>query len=254
MEREIEDILHFRRDISPFLVHLTRRSSGRSAKQALKNIIINRSLKPKSSDISDARFGICTIGMEQNQKMRLFSSVCFTETPLSEIHCLLSLAHRKVDLAPYGLVFLKEDLAKKGVSPVFYLNNIRNDKDAVVQALCTLVEEESVAAEKLLPLIAVFGTKLTAPGAQKQTDKIDFRWEREWRYPYSEGPLIFEKEDIFMGLCPNKEIDYFEGIFNEGVKPQKRVSFIDPRLNLEWYAKELIEARKRSELKYSVIM
>ena len=39
-----------------------------------------------------------------------FSAVCFTETPLNEIYSLLEISRRRVNLKPYGLVFLKEKL------------------------------------------------------------------------------------------------------------------------------------------------
>lgn len=39
MMRDINDILHFRADISPFLVHLTRDQRNTHAKENLKKII-----------------------------------------------------------------------------------------------------------------------------------------------------------------------------------------------------------------------
>ena len=75
---------------------------------------------------------------------------------------------------------------------------------------------------------------------------IDFRWEREWRYSSIAGDLEFAEEDVFVGLCPDSEIDFFEGLF-------RNVGFVDPQRNMKWYAKKLIEARQRFDLKYSVV-
>lgn len=117
--RDIDDILHFREDISPFLAHLTRdNQQGLTARQALERIIQMRALVCGPTLVSDARFGMHTSDMNDQAKRELFSAICFTETPLSEVHCLLEIAYRMVDLEPYGLVFLKDRLAMKGVSPV----------------------------------------------------------------------------------------------------------------------------------------
>jgi hypothetical protein len=75
---------------------------------------------------------------------------------------------------------------------------------------------------------------------------VDFRWEREWRYPYVEGPLTFSAEDVFVGLCSHDEIDIFEGLFPD-------VEFIDPTRNTKWYATKLVAARQRLDIGFSVV-
>lgn len=122
--RNIKDILLFRQDISPFLVHLTRDiPNGLTAHQALESIIRQRHLHSKGTEISDARFGIAHSGMPDTDRLKYFGAVSLTETPISKIHCLLDIAYRQIQLQPYGLVFLKERLQMRGVSPVVYLNN-----------------------------------------------------------------------------------------------------------------------------------
>ena len=206
-KRDINEILQFRTDISPFLVHLTRAQNGNSAKDVLKKILKEHKLRQSGKKISDARFGIDDRKIEDEEKKNLFSAICFSETPLNEIHSLLDIKGRKVKLEPYGLVFLKEQLAKKNVSPVFYINNEADDKNKILKALITLREEFPFEANCILPLLAVFGQKVTAPNARaRQNGKIDFSWEREWRYPHINGDLVFDEEDVFIGLCPNDEI------------------------------------------------
>jgi hypothetical protein len=98
-----------------------------------------------------------------------------------------------------------------------------------------------------LPLIAVFGRKILPPRAQSVPEgRVDFRWEREWRYPYIEGAFAFDTDDVFIGLCPHDEIEYFKDLWPE-------IDFIDPRRNIKWYATQLIEARQRLDLKFSVV-
>jgi hypothetical protein len=245
--RDINDILHFRSDLSPFLVHLTKAAEKRSAKEILKAILKEGGLKPGTAPVSDVRFGGRTKDMEE-EKGDYFGALCFTETPLNEAHCLLEIKRRKINLEPYGLAFLKENLRNKGVTPVYYLNNENSDKDEVAKALFSLIKTHPDAAKELLPLFSVFGKYLVAPGAERkeQNESIGFLWEREWRYPASKGELKFSNEDVFVGLCPHSDINYFEKIF----KPLK---FIDPRYNMKWYATKLIDARQRLDMKHSVI-
>lgn len=245
--RNIDEVLNFRSDISPFLVHLTRKTDATdSAKETFKLILSDQELRC-INQVSDARFGIYTSKMNPEEKLRFFGAVCFTETPLNEIHCLLEIENRAVELEPYGLVFLKDKLRNLGVAPVLYLNNIMGDKQDALSALGTLARTHRNAAEELLPLISIFGKKVTSPGASSQTGSVDFLWEREWRYPHSKGPLSFNIQDhVFIGLCPHEEIEYFENL-GSGIE------FVDPRRNMKWYAKKLIKARRNHDLKVSVV-
>lgn len=245
--RSIDDILHFRHDISPFLVHLTRATKSCAADQILKTIIAEKQLRPGADAVSVARYGGFTTNMPREERRKLFSAICFTETPLSEVHSLLEIENRRINLEPYGLVFLRERLQQRGVAPVAYLNNEAGDQDVVVRALFALRETEPEAAYLLLPLLHLFGKKLRPPGANPRLGgTIDWRWEREWRRPYVRGSLAFDDDDVFVGLCPDDQISAFESSFDP-------VGFIDPRLNMKWYASKLIQARQRLHLKHSVV-
>jgi len=246
-KREIDDILHFREDISPFLVHLTREQGERTAPQTLWSIINDRCLKCSLNPISDVRFGIHISEVNDYLMEGFFSASCFTETPLNEIHSLLEIENRQVDLAPYGLVFLKENLAQKGVSPVLYINNKNGDKDPIFVALGSLASSHRDEALELLPLFAVYGKKIKGVGAGHHSPgKNEFIWEREWRYPYVKGDLEFNEDDVFIGLCPNEHIDAYEELWPE-------IPFVDPTRNMKWYANKLIDSRKRLGIKDSVV-
>jgi hypothetical protein len=91
---------------------------------------------------------------------------------------------------------------------------------------------------------------LTGPGATPQTATVDWRWEREWRYPSVYGPLTFTPEDVFIGLCPHERIEEFEGEFG---KTFGGLTFIDPTRTMEWYARKLIDARQRANMPFSVV-
>jgi hypothetical protein len=246
-KRDIDDILYFREDISPFLVHLTRNANGKTASSVLTTIVRQKRLRAGDTEVSVAPYGGLTTGMSPDEKKKFFNAICFTETPLSEVHCLLEIKNRQVNLAPFGLVFLKENLRNKGVAPVLYLNNEAGDQDAVAQAMFSLKDSSPKAAALILPLMSVFGKKLKGPRATERPEgKIDWLWEREWRYPSVKGALPFTKDDVFVGLCLHEEIAAFESLWPE-------VDFIDPVRSMKWYAKKLTKARGRLKLKYSVV-
>src|SRR5437870_3526905 len=162
--RGIHDILYFRSDISPFLIHLTRATEIGTAEENLTSILEHRFLISLSEAISDARFAVALKDITYLDKLNLFSAISFSETPLNEIHCLFEISSREVNLEPYGVVFLKENLKRKGVSPVIYINNERGDKDKLVRALATLRTSHPDAAQQLLPLLSVFGHRLRPVG------------------------------------------------------------------------------------------
>lgn len=244
--RSVDDILFFRSDLSPFLVHMTKQNGKTSAKDVLYAILSERKINSGESAVSDARFGINTTNMDEEIKKKCFYASCFTETPLNEIHTLLEIKYRKINLEPYGLVFMKKNLAEKGVSPCLYINNLKGNKKELFYALCSMIEDNVEIAAKFLPLISVFGNKIQSPGSDEPKGSVDFLWEREWRYPYAEGSLSFKNEDIFIGLCEHKYIDEFESKFEP-------IKFVDPTRNMKWYATKLIESRQRLDIKYSVV-
>lgn len=248
--RRIEDILLFREDISPFLVHLTKDFQQTTSKEILNTILNGKVLKAGNNKISFAQYGGYTTekkGFNEEKNKIYFGAICFTETPLNETHCLLEIAKRKCQLSPYGIVFLKDNLKRKGVSPVIYINNESGDQDKVIRALFSLIESHPDESKLIIPLISVFGKKLQHPGGRAaQTQALDFMWEREWRRPPYLGDFAIDFNDIFIGLCPEEDTDSFE-------KRYPPIKFIDPRRNIKWYATKLIESRQRLDLKYSVV-
>jgi len=243
-KRDVEKVLQLRNDVSPFLAHLTRDTDSRhSAKHNLGGILRSMALKYRTGPISDASYGVEYFSLNKKTQLTYFSAVSFTEAPLDEIHNLLEIRGRKVELQPYGLVFLKERLKRKGVSPVFYINNMKGNKDRTIRALCSLMETHQKEAAEILPFIAFFGKFLKpAYGGTTYGRTKDFMWEREWRYASTEFRFEFEEKDVFIGLCPENQIATFENKF-----PWLR--FIDPRRNMKWYAEKLVDATKRARLK-----
>ena len=247
MANQIDDVLLFRTDISPFLTHLTKAAGNSSAEDVLRAILTSRQLKAGPGEISDIKYGggAAFFKLSDQEKKDFFGAICMTETPLSEVYCLLDLAARKINLEPYGILFVKQIMRDKGVSPVNYLNNYSGNKYTVAQALFSLCHTHPDAAKELLPLFSVTGPFL-APANRPRDGRQEFSWEREWRYPASKGPLQFSDADVFIGLCPADRISEMESSF-------PWLKFVDPRLNLKIYAKKLIESRDRINMKNSVV-
>lgn len=245
--RRIVDILSFRQDISPFLVHLTRNTSPEStAENNLINILNLMRLNP-GGFLLDSKNGWegNYRDLPEDEKLNLFTAICFTETPISEIHCLLEIDHRRTDLTEYGIVFMKDRLKMQNVSPVWYINNWDGTNDDIFYALCDIKDRH--AQHKFLPLISLIGRKVLQRGfAERLLGDVDFIWEREWRRPRIYGALQFSPDDIFIGLCPHERIEEFERRF-------PNIKFIDPKRNMKWYADKLIEARRARNLKCSVV-
>jgi hypothetical protein len=251
--RKIEEIKKYRSDYCPFLTHLTRDKDdegGPTAKEALIKILTEKKFEASCAEISAAKFGVhmpTKDKWERDEKKLLFSAICFSETPIHELQSLLHIEGRLNQLKPYGLILIKERLIRKHVSPVFYINNELADKDGLVQELMKLRDLNLKVAHELLPLLQVFGKRLTAPKAKLQSkNEVDFCWEREWRCPATYSPLKLEKEDIFLGICPHSKIEKFESDF-------RNLKFIDPRRNIESYSAKIEKAISDKGIPYSVI-
>lgn len=240
-KRKIKDILHFRRDIPPFLVHLTRKNEDKNnlAKDNLIRILDSKTLIQSQELISDIRFGgDCR---HINNAHEFLSSICVTETPLESIHCLIDIQGRKVNLESYGIVFLKENLKKENFSPVLYFNNFEKGiVDDILQSLFSITNGQLEVAKKFLPLVSTFGNSV------KKAGEYDFYWEREWRRPFTYGDFQFDLEKVFCGLCPEEDIGFFEDNY-------PGLPFVDPIKPPSWYASKLIQRRKELKMEHSVV-
>jgi hypothetical protein len=250
MTRKIGNILNFRIDISPFLVHLTKTDDVSDAKAKLMSILDVRRLVRGCNAISAMRFAEGCNFSDQEIVKQYLSAICFTETPLSEIHTMLDIEGRRIDLQPYGLVFIKDRLKQKGVSPVLYLNTYYQDEEVnklidLLWKVRELNDEYKEYTKRLFPLISSFGLKLRREPNDESI--VDFYWEREWRYCLSQV-LTITKDDIFMGLCHENDIDDLEAKYSA-----LEIKFMDPRKHVKWYADKLVRIRKEKDIQQSVV-
>ncbi len=193
-----EEFLDKKRDFSHLLVHLTRAAEFFSAKEVLECILEENTLRAFSSKY-------CLFGPNlESQSGSLqdeFKVVCFTETPIDQIEVLLTELERDFKPEPYGLVFQKEYVKKRGGNPVFYTpKEIAKPLWQLYWPLCsTDTQQSSKEICRLLALVTVC------------EEGNDWHWEREWR---TVGDLGFTLSDIYCGLCPEEDIAYFESKYS----------------------------------------
>lgn len=108
-----------RPDLSPFLVHLTRRSEKPKKNSAFENLIsILKDGYIKSSGPD---------GYVKGHKR----ATCFMDTPLSSLKYVLNERDTKKEkprYEPYGLVVTKKKAFEKGCRPVMYLSQEEEEK------------------------------------------------------------------------------------------------------------------------------
>jgi hypothetical protein len=113
-----------RRDLSPFLVHLTRDYEGTSAEDNLASILKTAVIEARNP------YGIAIRHLEQiavTDEVALTTQhvACFSETPPDDLHGLVSPGiWRRYKFRPYGLAFDREHMLYHGVNPVWYLKQL----------------------------------------------------------------------------------------------------------------------------------
>jgi hypothetical protein len=206
----IEEVLQRRTDLSTFVVHLTRDTGGRTARENLESIIGERLLRagsPKGWATREA-FGL------DGPSLATQRVVCFSETPLEHVHALFAdIAGRSIHFAPYGVAFPKMVARWMGINPVWYVDfshapGARRDR-AIKEALNALVTEasEDFAAHpvsRLTPFIEGMGSWPDGNGGKRLRE---FSWEREWRHLDDLDLSPWWSKALW--LCPQGELDAF---------------------------------------------
>lgn len=198
-----------RDDISQFLVHLTRDYDDHSALENLMSILRHRRILARNPHclfahkLKNAKFS--------SVLRSRFNTVCLTETPLHQISKLLQDAPgRQIKLQPYGIVFKRTDLQKKGASPAIYINSygtsLRDylltefDKTFSDTTRYKDLKEENQYPNEIIRYYALVNVMCS---------RYDFSWEREWRMC---GDLRFGYEDIVAIIAD--EPDEFEETYS----------------------------------------
>ena len=236
----ISNFLSTSLDHSPYLVHLTKdtefNGQTKSASDNLWNILQGKCLNPGNC-LSDA-----LLGLESNRQtdLDLLNAICFTESPISELDLLLKMPYINAQLSEYGLVFRKESLRSQNTSPVLSLGGNEEESKILIRMLCQIESEE--AKRRLLPLISRSrSVNFDSGWGGGLAQELNFLLEREWRRPRTYGPLTFNEKNVFIGLCPEEKIPFFEKSFSW-------LKFIDPRKSLKESIGKIIEIDQQAEL------
>lgn len=211
-----------RADLSRYFVHLTRDNKadfgkdGKSARGTFAAIWNSQKIRARKVHCLHQR----KIRQQPAEFRKKFSVACFTETPLAEIGKLFDIPGRQVNLEPYGFVFRKEYVVRKGAQPVQYINRYAGDAHSKAADRVFWTAVESDCKEPSWRLI---------PFWSAMDDGCDWSWEREWR---TLGAMQFDRdEDIAAVILPESEISFRNLANGHGI----------PVICPEWSRDEIIE-------------
>ena len=227
LAREIEEVRKSRGDLSNWLVHLTKDNVfkvgnervSRSSKECLENILNKNVIQP-GTPIGHFRFSDWYGKKVQESDLK---AVCFTETPIEEIFLFTNIKGKRLKFSSYGLVFSKDDLQKAPyfAAPVIYFSQPGGNRH-YLDVIMQMGTKHYDSFKKILFLFHSFGKTIAGTSH-------DFRWEREWR---KSGSLENILGLVKFGLCPEKDIDFFEDKFPS-------IAFVDPFFNPKQIEKKL---------------
>jgi hypothetical protein len=184
-------------DMSPFLIHMT-------GKDAIIDILKGEN---STSNIEDG-CGYLKAGIPEsvqgNYKAKV---VCFTESPTFALDFFRYRSFKRWDADQrFGLGFTKTTLVDQGVRPVIYadnqlVSNILCLNQEILEGEEELSEKESVNKHLIQMIKNVY--PLLFPLLEQET-RQGYMWEREWRYPNSDG-FTFRHRDVKIICCPEEE-------------------------------------------------
>lgn len=192
-----------RSDLSPFLIHLTRKTDSGVALENLASMLGDQRIKAQS---------VQNLFMHEPRRLgfsdlltKKFRSVSFTEIPLEQIRVVTdpSIA-RDVKLEPCGLVFASDFVRRQGAGRVNYVD-ARSDAGVRDMMLADFRK-----AFRTIKFYRDFARKHHDADARianyVRTDTVtvkrDFQWEREWRLV---GDLTFQFTDLIAIICPQPD-------------------------------------------------
>lgn len=227
-----------RADISPFVAHLTKHSDQMDAAENLVSILKCKCIEARNPHCL-FNHAIENNNFDENLRQR-FYTVCFTETPLSQIRFLSEdIPGRSVHLKPYGLVFRRTDMLDEGGSPALYINahgtthrnlllkRFANDFDDVE----TYVEAKRKHRPFTNSLISHYAL------CNIISDRHDFSWEREWRHC---GDFQFKYYQVVAILVD--DVSSFARLLQRRLSSRK-LAYIQkvPLINPEWNYEKVVD-------------
>lgn len=199
-----------RKDIHNHVVHLTKDSKNFDAVANLVSILEHGKIEARKSHSLFSHHvrnfsGKCA-NIEKFKAIcnQQFRSVCFTETPISEIKFLTTKRPRtsNIMLTNYGVIFERKYLIKKGGNPAIYCNGYHKNSlsDALKLKFTSELEKIAKQSQKNWEIeLAEFASFWGLFNTMKSS--YDYSWEREWRHI---NEFSFQITDIAGILVQNK--------------------------------------------------
>ncbi|MBR0684456.1 hypothetical protein JQ594_00890 [Bradyrhizobium manausense] len=195
-------------DMSPFVVHFTKKSLNKSAYDNSLSILHQRRLEARE------RFGI---GKNFSESPK---TVCFSEVPL---HQLKRLADKR---GPYGIVFWKEFIVERDGGPIMYAYQGTTHAEVLRSLVKKAKGDQSDPIWQVAPFV-------DQPGVYN-TSSYFFEWEREWRHI---GDLTFKPDDAAFLIIPAELHEaarhFFDNAEQENLGPNYKCPFIDPYWDIQ---------------------
>jgi len=225
----IEDILHERQDMTDWLLHFTRKTENRGARDVLLSILVEGVIRPGFSER--------IIGQRKQLKKTIYgphAAVCFSEQPLNAFVHYLRARNDPAAMAGYGILIHKRDVYAAGGLPVIYglpkgeeLHHGEQGYDS----------QKRLLRRENLPLDLQYRYVVFVP---TETGPIDWTHEREWRWPANSS--IISSEPLFY-LGPNR----YSG--KNGVIFESRVhAFVNNDEDILWLQEKLKEALEHNQV------
>lgn len=222
-----------REDLSRFVVHLTRDhepgDAGRTVAGAETVPARNNLLSMLMAQRIEARAPHCMVNPRllkdvDEDRQKDFHVVCLTEVPLNQIHLLTQeIEGRVVKMKPYGLIFHRDIIIRKGGQPAIYVNGYGGNtylKEAVNELYDDWLQGEPGAkAPRFLPFVNIMH------------EGYDFAWEREWRILEK---LEFTRADLVAIILPPNSDEDVREVFAAG-----EIAVISPGWTYEQIVSEL---------------
>jgi hypothetical protein len=201
-----------RRDISQYVVHLTRDYNGTLARDNLLSILADLTIEARNPyGVAIAHLKL--IGRATDAALKTQRVVCFSETPPDDLYGLINPGiWRRYKFRPYGVAFTREYALDHGANAVWYLNSyvgqiqhrwLAKDVNDLIDAVAIpgSAEEGGLAfagstIARLTPFMEVVGSW--------DTMKKDFTFEREWR---RRDDFTFGAADVAAVIVPPGEIE-----------------------------------------------
>lgn len=227
-----------RDDFSRFLVHLSREYDGKTAKNNLISILKSKSIYSRNPHCLFHR-KINQIGFSQVLR-RKFNTVCFTEVPLNQIRLITgNIKGRRIQLQPYGLVFWKQGLLDDGANPAVYVNS---QADGLREFLLSEFDRHFKNQTSYRSFQKRYGSDADSiiryfSLVNIISDKVDFSWEREWRFM---GNFKFQFDQLVAIVVPRPNEFRRESPKHFTKVRWKEISRI-PVISPEWNYERLVE-------------